>query len=280
VHNVNIKMLKVFKVIVYIFALIGFCLVGGYFAVRTGLTNQDGIIDNQQSSFITNNRLKSIKVNLDWSKNEEWDILRQAIIKDAGVIYRASYDAKVDPRLLVAVLVPEQLRLFHSERAIFEKIFSPLKILGNQSQFSWGIMGIKQETAKKIEENLKDSSSDFYLGVQNEGELDFTDTDEDPDQERFKRLVNEKDHYYSYLYAGLYIRQVIAQWEKANIDISKRPEIIGTLFNIGFDNSIPKEKPLSGGSTIEIGTKKYSFGSLAGFFYYSDQLIELFPRSY
>lgn len=271
-------MLKAFKIAVYIFALIGLCLVGGYFAVRTGLTNQGGIVDNQQSSFITNNRLKPVKVNLDWAKNEEWNILKQAIVKDAGAIYRASYDAKVDPRLLVAVLVPEQLRLFHSERAIFEKIFSPLKILGNQSQFSWGIMGIKQETAREIENNLKDTSSDFYLGLDSESALDFIG--ENPDQERFERLVNEKNHYYSYLYAGLYIRQMVAQWKKAGIDISQRPEIIATLYNIGFNNSIPKEKPLSGGSAIEIGKNKYSFGSLAGFFYYSDELNELFSRSY
>jgi hypothetical protein len=73
---------------------------------------------------------------------------------------------------------------------------------------------------------------------------------------------------------------MVAQWKKAGIDISQRPEIIATLYNIGFNNSIPKEKPLSGGSAIEIGKNKYSFGSLAGFFYYSDELNELFSRSY
>jgi hypothetical protein len=267
-----------FKITVYIFALIGFCLVGGYFAVRIGLTNQSGVVDNQQSSFITDDRLKSVKINLDWAKNEEWNTLKQAIVKDAGVIYRASYDAGIDPRLLVAIIVPEQLRLFRSERVIFEKVFSPLKILGNQSQFSWGIMGIKQETAKEIENNLKDSNSDFYLGTNEEGLLDFVG--KDIDEERFTRLTNEKDHYYGYLYAGLYVRQIIAQWKKAGIDISQRPAIIATLYNIGFKNSIPKEKPLSGGSVIEIGKNQYSFGSLAGFFYYSDELKEQFPRAY
>ena len=67
---------------------------------------------------------------------------------------------------------------------------------------------------------------------------------------------------------------------KVGIDISQRPEIIATLYNIGFKNSVPKEKPLSGGSAIEIGNNKYSFGSLAGFFYYSGELKEQFPRGY
>jgi hypothetical protein len=136
-------------------------------------------------------------------------------------------------------------------------------------------MGLKQETAKDIEAHLKDVNSPFYLGRKYENILDFNTTD--INQERFERLTNDKDHYYSYLYAALYIREVTAQWKKAGFDISKRPEIIGTLYNIGFNNSRPNANPSSGGSSIDLGGTTYSFGALAGEFYNSVELKELLP---
>ena len=178
--------------------------------------------------------------------------------------------------MIVAPLVVEQLRLFTSEREIFKQIFSPLKILGNQSQFSWGVMGIKQDTAKQIEENLKDKKSVWYLGKEFEHILDFK-TD-DHDNERFERLTDEHDRYYSYLYGALCIKQIMKQWSNAGFNIDNRPEIIATLYNIGFENSKPKRDPQSGGAKIEINGGQYSFGSLAQEFYNSDELIEEFKK--
>jgi hypothetical protein len=289
VHKSVIKKLAI--LVVFIFAVIGFVLIAGYFAVRFGITNEKGIIDDQRNSFISgenpsikNGEKSSAKnggntsiqaTSSEWSSGEEWQVLKTAIIRDAGPIYRASYDSGVDSRLIATVMVPEQLRLFYSEREIFKKIFAPLKILGNQSQFSWGIMGLKQETARMIESNLKDKNSPYYLGQKYEGLLDFKTTN--VDEERYERITNDKDHYYSYLYAALYIREVVGQWQKAGYDISTRPEIIGTLYNIGFANSHPNAGPSSGGSSIEINGKTYSFGGLAGEFYYSKELKEIFP---
>jgi hypothetical protein len=42
---------KIFQIAVYIFAIIGFVLVAGFFAVRFGLTNTKGIIDIQSEEF-------------------------------------------------------------------------------------------------------------------------------------------------------------------------------------------------------------------------------------
>lgn len=263
------------KFIVYIFATIGFVLTSGYLAVQIGLTNEQGIIDNQRAGFLTIDDPTKITTTPSWVNSEEWTVLKKAITRDAVTIYKASYDAGVNPRLLVSVLVPEQLRLFHSEREIFKKIFAPLQILGNQNQFSWGIMGIKQETAKEIENNLKNPNSVYYLGKENEKLLDFNT--EDTDQERFQRLVNEKDHYYSYFYAALYIRQIISGWQRSGYNITNKPEIIGTLYNIGFTNSKPKKDPQVGGSSIKLEDKEYSFGGLTGEFYYSNELKDLFP---
>lgn len=278
---------KAFKFLIVIFAIIGFIFVAVYAAVRIGLTNERGIIDDQRASFINDKQVSSIAnlpnliptnpatTTLSWAKSEEWLVVKTAIIRDAMAIYRASHDVKVDPRMLVTVLVPEQLRLFHSEREIFKQIFAPLKILGNQSQFSWGIMGLKPDTAKNIEAHLKDSTSPFYLGKEYENILDFNTTN--VDQERFERLTNSKDHYYSYLYAALFIREVNAQWKSAGHNISNRPEIIGTLYNIGFNNSHPNANPSSGGAALDLSGTTYSFGALAGEFYNSQELRELLP---
>lgn len=123
---------------------------------------------------------------------------------------------------------------------------------------------------------MKDKNSLFYLGENYQNILDFAT--KNIDEERFERLVNEKEHYYSYFYTAVYIKEIIAQWKNSGFDISKRPEIIATLFNIGFKNSRPNSTPHSGGSEIKIDNKIYSFGTLAGEFFYSDELTELFPK--
>jgi len=99
----------------------------------------------------------------------------------------------------------------------------------------------------------------------------------DTERERFLRLANEHDHYFSYLYGALYLRQFLEQWQREGYDIRYRIEILSTLFNVGFPQSRPKSDPKVGGSEILVESKKYSFGSLAYEFYYSGVLAEEFP---
>ena len=93
-------------------------------------------------------------------------------------------------------------------------------------------MAIKEKTAIQIENNLKDKNSPYYLGSNFENILDFKTADHS--KERYERLTNEHDHFYAYLYGALYIKQVEAQWQASGFDISQRPEIIATLFNISL----------------------------------------------
>ncbi len=262
---------RLFKIIVYVFAIIGFILVAGYISISMGWTNTKGVIDNQRGYF------KEQLKNADWINTEEWQTLKIAIAKDKDVIDRVSKETGVPSRIIVTPLVVEQMRLFFSEREIFKQIFAPLKILGNQNQFSWGVMGIKQETAKRIEDNLKDTSSVWYLGKKFENILDFTTSD--IDNERFERMTDDKDRYYSYLYGAILIKQIEKQWEKAGFPIDKYPGIIATIYNIGFNNSKPHSNPLLGGAEIEINKTTYSFGGLAQSFYESLELSEEFPIS-
>jgi hypothetical protein len=268
-------MKKTFRMLIYIFAAIGFVLVAGYVAIQLGFTKTAGIIDSQHDYFKDQT---GSQADVAWSQDEEWQVLKEAILKDTDSINAAAQKADMKPRMIVAVLIVEQLRLFHTDREVFKSVFAPLKILGTQSQFSWGVMGIKQDTAKQIESNLKDSSSVWYPGQKYEHLLDFPATTTDPDSERFARLTDEHDRSYSYLYAALNMKELEAQWQKAAISISDRPEIVATLFNIGFANSHPHADPLSGGAEIDIGTTTYSFGGLAGSFYYSDEMTDAFPR--
>jgi hypothetical protein len=170
----------------------------------------------------------------------------------------------------------EQLRLFYTERESYKKFFEPLKILGSQTKFSWGVMGIKEDTAIQIENYLKDKTSPYYLGKSFENLLDFQAAD--IKQERFTRMTDQHAHYYSYLYAGLYLKEVMMQWKTAGFDISDRPDILTTLYNIGFANSKPKSDPQSGGAEINLYGHIYSFGSLGKEFYDSNELTDEFPR--
>ncbi len=209
-----------------------------------------------------------------WMNISEWNDLKEAIRKDKKVIDSAARNAGVEPRLVVCCLIGEQIRLFNSKREIYKRYIGPLKVLSVESQFSLGVTGIKDFTAMAIERNLKDSNSVFYLGKRYEHLLDFQS--ENPDTERYYRLVNYRNHYYQYLYTALYLHQVKKQWERAGYDISNRPEILVTLYNVGFYYSVPKPDPKVGGSTINIHDKLYTFGAIGFDFYYSGELAEEF----
>jgi len=291
-------MRKIFNILVYIFAIIGLVLMSVYVALELGFTKTAGIIDNQHDYFKNQvNASSSIAItdeNNSWEQGSEWQVLKEAITADKESINSAAKTSDVPARMIVSLLIVEQLRLFHSNRELFKEVFAPLKILANQSQFSWGVMGVKQDTAKQIEDNLKDESSPWYLGSEYEHILDFAtstvdsaDTSStpiaasniaDPDTQRFNRLTDEHNRYFSYLYAGLFVKEVKSQWQKAGIPIDNKPDIIATLYDIGFDNSHPHANPLSGGAEIDIGTTTYSFGGLARSFYDSSELVDVFPR--
>lgn len=219
-------------------------------------------------------KIKSKSI-FEWMNIKEWQDFKLAVAKDKNLIDSAAVMTGVEPRLIVALLVGEQIRLFNSNREAYKKWIGPLKILSVETTFSLGVTGIKVPTAQKIEKNLKDSTSVFYLGKPYEHLLDFQT--KNIQQERFKRLTSYQNHFYSYLYAALNVKQINVQWEKSGFPIADRPEILATLYNIGYEASIPKENPLVGGSGINIKGMKYSFGSVAYEFYYSGELFELFP---
>lgn len=240
---------------------------------------QDNEDYHQELSKFENSDTNLAKLNtksvFEWMNIPEWQVFKLAVVKDKRLIDSAAYQTGVEPRLIVSMLVGEQIRLFNSSREAYKKWIGPLKILSVETTFSLGVTGIKVPTAQLIEKNLKDSTSVFYVGKKYENLLDFQTKNKT--QERFNRLTSYKNHYYSYLYAALNVKQINAQWERAGYPINDRPEILATLYNIGYEVSVPKENPVVGGSGINIKGKKYSFGAIAYEFYYSGELYDFFP---
>jgi hypothetical protein len=211
-----------------------------------------------------------------WADSDEWVLMKEVFTRDQEVINKAAKDAGISPRLILSGVIGEQFRFFSSRRESFKSYFEPLKILASLSNTSFGIAGLKPKTVGIIEDNLKNFKSPFYLGSAMEHIVDYN-PGADVESERMNRITNAKDPYYSYLYAGLYMREIIAQWQKSGFDISNRPEILSTLYNLGFYYSVPKENPVTGGTVINVNNTDYTFGDLGYEFYYSGELSDIYP---
>jgi hypothetical protein len=214
----------------------------------------------------------------EWNETPEWNVIKNGLQKDEKVIARVSEETGISKRMIATVIIPEQARFFTSEREVFKRYFEPMKILGSMSQFSLGVSGIKEKTALEIEVNLANEKSEFYPGTDFAKLIAYAPTITDRETELFNRLTDEHNHYYSYLYTALYIKEVESQWKANGFDILKNPEIVATLFNIGFEGSHPNGNPKVGGTKIELGGKTYIYGELGGKFYRSKELADIFAK--
>ncbi|HVZ76004.1 MAG TPA: hypothetical protein VG934_01895 [Candidatus Paceibacterota bacterium] len=268
-----------------VFALIGVLFTGVYIAMQFNLLNVRGSIAERNAFFLGSATSTVAKQPCDdvtqticaWNDTPEWAVVKGGLTKDASVIARVSQETGVDQRMIAAVVVPEQIRFFTSNREVFKRYFEPLKILGSLSQFSLGVSGIKEDTAKAIEAYAGDPTSPFYPGDGIAALIAYP-AGVDHDEELYNRLTDAKDHYYSILYTALYIKEIEAQWARAGYDVSKNPGAITTLFNIGFGASHPNPNPQAAGAAIVVGGHTYTYGELGADFYTSDELTDIFPE--
>ncbi len=275
---------KILTVVVIIFAIIGFVFTAVFIGMQFGLFNVRGSNSERNQFFLGGSSLDNSppceainEKTCDWKKTPEWRVIGNALIKDDAVLQRVSAETGISKRMIVSVVIPEQIRFFTSDREIFKSYFEPLKILVSLSQFSLGVSGIKQETAEDIEKFANDPNSVFYPESKM-AKLIRYEEDADRETELYNRLTDPKDHYYSYLYTALYIKEIQAQWKNAGFDISKNPEATVTLFNIGFLGSKPNANPQPGGAPVTVGGITYSYGALGAAFYRSDELTDIFPE--
>ncbi|MCQ2279296.1 MAG: hypothetical protein MJZ49_00650 [Bacteroidales bacterium] len=214
-----------------------------------------------------------------WMNDAGWTVLKRALARDAKNIQKAAEITGVDARLIAACTVGEQIRLFNSKREDAKRRLG-FMTMSVQSQFSLGVNGIKDFTAAAVERNLKDSTSVYYMGKKYEHILDFPEGDSvDIATARFNRLVDYHNNLYSFIYTGCILHQTMLQWKRAGYDISHRPDILCTLFNLGFQASKPNAEPRCGGSRVSVGGRNYTFGVLGNDFFYSGELSKEFPMS-
>jgi len=220
-----------------------------------------------------------------WSNYKEWKEFCKVIKADKKAIDSVSLLTGVESRMIVMCLVGEQVRMFNSGREKFKKYVIPFNRLILPTNRGYGVTGILQNTAVKIEQNLFDKKSQFYAGdyfqkclnVKDSFPEYVNDTIEAHKSIIIQRLINRGDHFYSYLYTAFFLRQFQAHWEKNGFTLANRPEILGTLYNLGYQKSKPNKNPSVGGSNFIVGNKDYTFGGLCYEFYYSGELQELFP---
>jgi len=276
------------KILVVIFALIGVAFTGVYIAMQFGLLNVAGSIAARNAFFFGGSATSTLpaqpctdtaSTTCQWSQTPEWAVIKGGLTKDAPVIAKVSQETGVSQRMIASVVVPEQTRFFTSEREVFKRYFEPLKILGSLSQFSLGVSGIKQDTAYSIEAYAADPSSPFYPGASYAPLLAYAASTTPKDAQLYGRLTDAHNHYYSYLYTAVYIREVESQWSTAGFDISHNAGAVVTLFNIGFQNSHPHANPMPGGAYITTGGQNYTYGELGQDFYSSSELTDLFPAN-
>jgi hypothetical protein len=264
------------------FALIGVLFTAVFVGMQFGVFNVRGSIAERNHSIgVASSTAPCVDVQRPtcaWHETPEWVVIRGGLSKDIAIIDRVSRETGVSSRMIVAVVVPEQVRFFTSEREVFKRYFEPLKILGSLSQFSLGVSGIKQETADAIEVYASSSTSSWYPGSGMSELLSYGATSTPHDTALYNRLTDAHDHYYSYLYTALFIREIESQWTRAGFDISHNPGAVVTLFNIGFQASHPNASPQSGGASIATGGTAYTYGELGADFYDSNELLDVFPR--
>ncbi len=220
-----------------------------------------------------------------WANYREWKEFCKVVRADSAAIDSVSRITGVESRLIVMCLVGEQIRMFNSSREQFKKYVIPYNRLIMTTNRGYGVTGILQNTALKIEKNLFDGSSPFYPGGYYKNCLNVkdsfpelvNDTIEAHKHLTIQRLMKGGDHFYSYLYTAFFLRQFQSHWEKEGFTLAYRPEILGTLYNLGFQKSKPKKNPSVGGSNFKVGDKEYTFGGLCYEFYYSGELMDLFP---
>jgi hypothetical protein len=267
-----------------IFACIGVLFTAVFLAMQFGLLNIRGSISERNDFFAGAETLSPGVVCADdtqescaWNQTPEWSVVSGGLRKDEGIIARVSQETGVSERMIAAVVVPEQTRFFTSNREVFKRYFEPLKILGSLSQFSLGVSGIKEATAKQIESQANDPASPFYPGDGLSALIAYP-PGANHDIELYNRLTDAKNHYYSYLYTALYIKEIEEQWRRDGYDISQNPGAVVTLFNIGFQGSKPNPTPRAAGAVIATGGQSYTYGELGALFYNSQELTDIFPQ--
>ena len=168
--------------------------------------------------------------------------VKDKIVSHSNIIIKASKEFDIDPYILGAIIIDEIVRMNTFET--IEDIFW-LDLIGRN--VSVGIAQVTLETANNVikrglyNPNPEDKKLPFF------GNLSKKDR-----QYLFPYVIQPK---YNIRFAAAYVRDIINFWART-LDISKRPEILGTLYAQGYGD--PKINPEANKRGSQIANEFYS----------------------
>jgi hypothetical protein len=195
----------------------------------------------------------------EWSETPLWDSTKVALQDDLPAIREAAARTGLSPRLVALPALCEHLRRAESFREAYKRFFTRFIPMGN---LSMGVTGIKPESLADLVPWC--DSADLPL-------VDSMPLD------TIRHRLQGPDRSWSYLYAALYMKCILRQWQASGVDLSRRPEIVMTVYNLGMRHCPPRPEPLAGGAVFEIGGTEHSFGSFSREFYWSGQMYPQLP---
>lgn len=162
--------------------------------------------------------------------------VRDVIAAHKNYIKQAAEKFGIDQNLLGAIIIDEYVRM-----APFEEVRDKflLDILGRN--VSVGVAQIKLETANNLIKNA------LYNPNAKDTKLPFRGNLKNADRRYLYRYVAPPEH--NVRFAAAYIWRMIDLWS-GMADLSRRPEIIGTLYSRGYGKPHPNPQSNSRGDQI------------------------------
>lgn len=167
---------------------------------------------------------------------------------------------KLEPNLIKACIMVEQLRAFYTFKGLFKNVAKTNTYLTIMSKQSFGIGGIKLHTAEQFEQRLQQHNAGLYNTY-----FAYSNT-KSINQQRLARLTDSKDYYYQVLYSAGILYRYITERKESGYDIDHQPWLVATMYNIGY--SKPHNNADIWGAFMTIEWERYSFGWLAMLLYY------------
>ena len=166
----------------------------------------------------------------------------------------------LNPNLITACIFVEQLRAFYTFKWLFKSIAQTNTYLTVMSKQSFGIGGMKLQTAEQLEQRLATNKPEIYKTY-----FSYEDP-KNISQQRLARLTDSQDYYYQILYTAWILYRYSTERDRAGYTISNNPWVMATMYNIWY--SEPHSNPDIWWSFMKIESEKYSFWWLAMLIYY------------
>jgi len=193
--------------------------------------------------------------------------VNEAMEKLSIHINKYSNELGINARTVGGVIYVEMFRSLTTPKGYIEKKMLGYiggRILLSIKNATYGVGQMTSTEMMNCIQNLKDPNSPFYLGEKFSNYLSLDDYEkalEHTEEEHYGVIHTEdKNAYIQIKFAAAMIAQFSQQWKNAGFDISKKPEILGTLYNLGFKKSHPHKNPKSGGTMNFIFGKSVNFG--------------------